>query len=62
MDHSPGTTADYANSTARDALRKAERAQREVDRLTKILRAVVTQLGYKFVVDEHGNVSVAAPQ
>lgn len=62
MDHSPGTAADYANSRASDALRKAEQALQQTDRLNKILRAVVTQLGYKFVVDDQGNVSVVVPQ
>ncbi|SIL60997.1 Uncharacterised protein [Mycobacteroides abscessus subsp. abscessus] len=62
MDHSPGATADYANADASDALRKAEQALREADRLNKILRAVVAQLGYRFTVDASGNVSVAVPQ
>ncbi|AMT71967.1 MULTISPECIES: hypothetical protein [Mycobacteroides] len=62
MDHSPGTAADYANATASDALRKAEQALREADRLNRILRAVVAQLGYRFTVDDSGNVSVAVPQ
>ncbi|SHS12476.1 Uncharacterised protein [Mycobacteroides abscessus subsp. abscessus] len=62
MDHSPGATADYANAAASDALRKAEQALREADRLNKILRAVVAQLGYRFTVDASGNVSVAVPQ
>lgn len=61
MDHSPGATADYANAAASE-LRKAEQALREADRLNKILRAVVAQLGYRFTVDASGNVSVAVPQ
>lgn len=62
MDHCPATPAELASSTACDALRKAEQALREADRLNKILRAVVAQLGYRFTVDANGNVSVAVPQ
>ncbi len=48
------TDYDYAamaSSEARDAMRKAEQAQADVDRLTKILRAVTDTLGYKFIVE-----------
>ncbi|WP_237084062.1 hypothetical protein [Mycobacteroides abscessus] len=62
MDHCPATPAELASSTAYDALGKAEQALREADRLNKILRAVVAQLGYRFTVDANGNVSVAVPQ